>query len=78
VERFDSQIKKRVGLAAKIAREHEDLMRAVISLRLPADIDEGIDPDDILQDFFSSLISKLTAAVSSSPNAGWGGEITCC
>ncbi len=49
-----SQVLKKVELAAKIFREHGDLIRNIIHSNLPKDADA----DDIFQDFFLSLVSK--------------------
>lgn len=50
----NSQVQKRVERAARIFKEHGDLIRTIIRSNLP----EGADADDISQDFFLSLISN--------------------
>lgn len=48
-----TQVPKRVELAARIFREHGNLIHDIICSNLP----RGADADDIFQDFFLSLIS---------------------
>ncbi len=50
----NSQVQKRVERATRIFKEHGDLIRTIIRSNLP----EGVDSDDIFQDFFLSLISN--------------------
>ncbi len=48
------QVLKRVELAARIFREHGDLIRDIIRFNVPKEADA----DDIFQDFFLSLVSR--------------------
>lgn len=48
------QVPKRVELAARIFREHGDLIRDIIRFNVPKDVDA----EDIFQDFFLSLVFR--------------------